>query len=60
MMAGVPRYNWGPGPDEAPPRPPGTWRDFGKGLAMLAGAGGLILGIVGAGYAAQWLLNALI
>jgi len=27
---------------------------------MLAGAAGLILGIVGAGYAAQWLLNALI
>lgn len=59
-MAGMSRYGWGPGPDEAGSRSPGTWRDFGKGLSMIFAAGGLVLTIVLVGYTLQWLLNALI
>jgi len=57
MMAGVSRYDWGPGPDDPPPMPPGTWHDFGKALGMVALGG---VGIVAAVYmllGLQWLLN---
>jgi len=58
MMAGVSKYNWGPGPDDPPPMPPGTWRDFGKTLGQMALLG---VGIVVVAYtllALQWFLNA--
>lgn len=57
MMAGVSRYDWGPGPDDPPPMPPGTWHDFGKYLFAIPA---LVLVLAGGLYFAQWLLNALI
>ena len=60
MMAGVSKYNWGPGPDEAGPIAPVTLRGA---LRMLGTVGITVVGgtaFVGSVYGLKWFLDWLI